>query len=647
MRSLSRVLILEDDGSLAQALSEFLTSQGFEVEIRSKAEEALTLLQEKEFQAILIDCLLPGTSGVDFGGEVRKKFPVEILDIVLMSGIFVDPAFVKDAVRSTKAIGFLKKPFELPELLNYIKPLNAPTPEIPQELTPRKALYQLLSKSKSTSREKRKAIEALDEIHGFDLPYILSLLSESKATGHLNIVKDSDEVSGVSLSQGKIVAVDIADTETQLGTLLLQAGDVIPEDLNELLKSSSKKKLGERLIEANALSPHLFKQALNYQMSLRLSRTIVDDNVKINFVATEVDLTHPHIDSEMLGTFLHDWVASKISDSWLRDHFMQWGSIDLLPGPHFAADHSLFTSPIVSSSPHLVEKLKAGCTLNDILLAPEFQTSETALKALHLLMIRGIIMFGGSGEKAMSESDRLRLLTKINAQFKGKNRFQIFEQLLTITGLSSSDGMKVISSFLDWLGSPPAGTELKAKYDSIIKQIEPLVTLLKSGSIEASRAEHEKAEAQRRLKYSTQYEEGRNLLHKFQYSKAFQTLEILRAEGAQFEGMLVYLAWARLGMLESKANKAESLKEIERDLIQVPPEERVDASYNFVFGLFLKAKGDTVGAKKSFEKALALDSNFMPAKRELNIIQTQNAPKQDLLNRDLKDIIGGFFKKKN
>ena len=89
------------------------------------------------------------------------------------------------------------------------------------------------------------------------------------------------------------------------------------------------------------------------------------------------------------------------------------------------------------------------------------------------------------------------------------------------------------------------------------------------------------------------------------------------------------------------------LKEVELDLMQVPPDERYDALYPFVLGLYLKAMGDYTGAKKSLEKALALDSSLLVARRELgHLVTLSNKPKPDIFTMDLKQVVSGFFKKK-
>jgi hypothetical protein len=106
----------------------------------------------------------------------------------------------------------------------------------------------------------------------------------------------------------------------------------------------------------------------------------------------------------------------------------------------------------------------------------------------------------------------------------------------------------------------------------------------------------------------------------------------------------LYSSWQKLGSLDP-AKKVFIIKEVELELVQVPPDERYDAIFPFVIGLFSKAKGDMVTARKSFEKSLALDASFMPARRELSVLSL-SSKKQDVFNMDLKDMVSGFFKRK-
>ncbi|PIS11641.1 MAG: hypothetical protein COT73_02875 [Bdellovibrio sp. CG10_big_fil_rev_8_21_14_0_10_47_8] len=312
---------------------------------------------------------------------------------------------------------------------------TAPRQEV--ESSPRKALYLLFNKPKVSVREKRKVIEALEEIHGFDLPYLYSLMVETLATGHLNIVNGKGEVSGISFSQGKIVAVDITDQETQLGTLLLESGYIHPDDLKEGLNITSSKRLGEKLISNNLLSPHAFNIALANQMSIRLSRTIVDAALKVNFVTTDVELTHPHIDSDALSIFLHDWIASKISVKWLKAHYMQWGDYSLAKSSTFQPTHPVLMTPLVAHFSGFVDYFTKGQSLHQLMDTKKFP-EDTAYKALHLLLAKGLLIFGDR-TAVMDPVERLKHLKKLQSQLQGKNNLEAWDLMARIAGVSDTE----------------------------------------------------------------------------------------------------------------------------------------------------------------------------------------------------------------
>jgi FixJ family two-component response regulator/tetratricopeptide (TPR) repeat protein len=640
-----KVVIIEDDATLCASLAEALKRDGYEAMVTSRPEEALEYLSANPVGALFVDCLLPTTSGVDFVQSIRKKYPVQVLDVILMSGLFTDSQFVKESLRQTQAIAFLKKPFDLKDALSLVKPtLLAVEPE---EVPPRKALYLLMGKAKVSHREKRKAIEALDSIHGFDLPFIYSLLIETKANGHLNIVKDNGDVSGISFAQGKVIGVDIADRETQLGQLLIEAGYLMPDDLDTGLNINNQKRIGERLITANLLSPHAFTIALENQMKIRISRTITDTQVKVNFVATETELTEPYLDSEALTLFMHDWVASKMTDDWLKLHYMQWDKhqIGLAPGLNIPALISQF--PLLKTCEEMFLLLQENPILAQATGDPRFG-GDMGLKALHFLFIKGYLVLSAT-ESVDNEGLRLGSLQKILAQVQGKNKFEILDMMSRLTGGSDADTDYVYNEFLRMLGPAPKDPQspLYTVYNKLRDMAQQSFEFSKTGNREKMKEEIAQAEVEQKLKAVTQFEEAKQLLSKSQYSQALSMLQKVAQIDVQMEKLKLYLAWAKLAMLDQAKDRRQSLMDVESQLMQVPPEEKFDALYSFVLGLMYKAKGDNMGAKKSFEKAINLDANFIMARRELATLSGQTNVKKDVLNRDLKDLIGGLFKKKS
>jgi len=640
------ILILEDDATLLNALSEAFKREGFVTHLASSPDQARHLLQTQPIGVLFIDCLLPSQSGVEFVQDIRSAYPPNVLEVVFMSGIFMDPLFMKEALRSAKAKHFLRKPFELTEALALVdKPVTAKVVTSSQ-VPPRKALYELFSKGKLTTREKRKAIEALDEIHGFDLPFIYSLLVESRVSGGLNIATDTGAVFGISFSHGSIIRVDIPDQETYVGKLLIEGGHIHPEDLEKAFQDKSNKRIGEKLISNFFISPHTLDRVLSQQMNIRISKTIVDQNLKINFIEHESELIYPNISPEQFRSFLHDWIASKINLSWLKAHFTQWGNSPIMKTPLHNSDSTALQAPLVQALSGVVDFITSGQTFGQIIDSQKYE-EEPLLKAIHFLLTRGVIVFS-SPLNNVTAVDHLKYLKKLHTQFAGQNKIEIYDLLVKMTGVNESDPDAVLKEFNKLLGPTPAATE--KEQSSLYSQIQIIsqqaYQIAKSGNRTKLKDKFEKDELEIKMKAAHNYEEAKNLLQKGQFKPALDLFKKIQNIDPDLMKMRIYFNWARLGLIDQDPQRAQTLKQIELDLLQVPPEEKFDAIYSYVMGLVAKAKSDFVSARRFFDKAIALDSNMIVARREIASLQGAIEKNKDIFNRDLKDVVGSFFKKR-
>jgi DNA-binding NtrC family response regulator len=100
------VLIVDDEGNIRRMLRALLESEGYDVREAGTAEEGLLEAQRTPPEAVLLDLMLPGMSGLDALprlGEVVPGVPV-----VMMSG----RATLSDAVEATRrgAFHFIEKP---------------------------------------------------------------------------------------------------------------------------------------------------------------------------------------------------------------------------------------------------------------------------------------------------------------------------------------------------------------------------------------------------------------------------------------------------------------------------------------------------------------------------------------------------------
>ncbi len=114
-----RLLIIEDEESLAEVLCEFLRRE-FDVTYTKTGAEACEMLKsEHSFSAIICDLMLPDTTGMDIYEEAQKIQPGLEKKIIFMSG----GAFTARAADFLNKIQNkqLLKPFKTAELIQVVK----------------------------------------------------------------------------------------------------------------------------------------------------------------------------------------------------------------------------------------------------------------------------------------------------------------------------------------------------------------------------------------------------------------------------------------------------------------------------------------------------------------------------------------------
>ncbi|MGE5150380.1 MAG: response regulator [Rhodospirillaceae bacterium] len=120
--------MVDDDTRLRELLKSFLSRNGLRVSTAANAEAARQHLDALDFDLIVLDVMMPGVTGLDFAGELRKTSDVPILMLTAMA----DP---KDRIAGLEkgVDDYLGKPFEPRELLLRIQSIlrrGRPTAEI-------------------------------------------------------------------------------------------------------------------------------------------------------------------------------------------------------------------------------------------------------------------------------------------------------------------------------------------------------------------------------------------------------------------------------------------------------------------------------------------------------------------------------------
>jgi DNA-binding response OmpR family regulator len=113
----SRVLLVEDDDSLAEGLAFNLRNTGYEVETVGSGEGALQATDRRAFDLVLLDVMLPGIDGLEVVRKLRRagnRKPV----LMITARNRADDAI---AGLDAGADDYITKPFDLDEVLARIR----------------------------------------------------------------------------------------------------------------------------------------------------------------------------------------------------------------------------------------------------------------------------------------------------------------------------------------------------------------------------------------------------------------------------------------------------------------------------------------------------------------------------------------------
>ena len=135
---MSKILIVEDEESIADLEKDYLELSGFAVEVANDGETGLKKALEEEYDLYILDLMLPGIDGFDICRQIRD---VKNTPIILVSA-------KKDDIDRIRGLGlgaddYMTKPFSPSELVARVKAHMARYDRLTESAAPKNKVIEI------------------------------------------------------------------------------------------------------------------------------------------------------------------------------------------------------------------------------------------------------------------------------------------------------------------------------------------------------------------------------------------------------------------------------------------------------------------------------------------------------------------------
>ena len=197
------ILIVDDEKTVRRSLNRCLTLSGFACEEASNAEEALSSLQNNPAKLVILDIMMPGTSGSELLPRLKESFPDTA---VVMATAVVDPDTIINCMKNG-AHDYITKPFDVCQL----------TSNIQMVLEKRKLELDLKEKQQVLEGKVEKQARELQELFIDAIESLVGALEakDKYTAGH------SRRVTKIAVDTGKVLGLSGEELENLRWAALL------------------------------------------------------------------------------------------------------------------------------------------------------------------------------------------------------------------------------------------------------------------------------------------------------------------------------------------------------------------------------------------------------------------------------------------
>lgn len=116
-----RVLLIEDEPNIAEAIRFILSRDGWEVTVEENGAQALPRVADVKPDLVILDLMLPGMSGLEILSSLRADPATEALSVLMLTA--KGQGRDREAAERAGVSAFMSKPFSNAEMRAQVRAL--------------------------------------------------------------------------------------------------------------------------------------------------------------------------------------------------------------------------------------------------------------------------------------------------------------------------------------------------------------------------------------------------------------------------------------------------------------------------------------------------------------------------------------------
>lgn len=463
----------------------------------------------------------------------------------------------------------------------------------------RSRFYQNLFIANTNGSKIIDDLAQLTSCYGYDITTIIILFQKYGLSGRVELENKSAQINAVVFHEGAIQFIELSDSDTRIGTLLVNHRLITQQQLEQALKEQTGIPIGAYLVQRGLINKEQIGSVLLTQSRTRLSKLISDEQFSIRIKESDTKIKSSELNIEQFNLLVHDWILSKFTAEWLNAHYLEYYNYTVTVNFNnfLPVDAEKFSVLNLFDANFL--EIIDGQKISGLALL--FENNKNLFKALHFLVLLKWIHIEPS-----HEPDNYDLKIKhIYKLIMNKTSLDLAYWLSLITKQDPGNIEAIYEELQrSFLGPETLTNEFKLEIDKKVLNL-----LINFRNIKNTLPAPDTADRKTASSKAVDVKPIKALLLAEKYSEALAMVKRNKASLTTVSGLQLYSAWAHLGLSLFKGTQI-SMGTLEKEFLNILPEDMTTADYHYVNYLLLKVKKQDNQATAALKRATDQDARI-------------------------------------